>query len=240
MKKIVLLCCIVLVSIHIFGQDVPSLTGRVNDYGNLFSSDQKNALEYRLKKYEDSTSNQIVVLTLLRLNDKDSISLFDICEKVFKEWKIGRKGKNNGVILVVVKNLASKNGPGIRIAVGKGLEGPLTDLSSGEIVEHDIRPLVNQGKYYEGVDAGITKMMLVIGKEFSADSWAPTWWEIVLLIIIVIIVIIIVIKCCCSDDDCCLIFCVDCDDGPDCGDCDGCGECFSGLGGLFGGGGAGD
>ena len=238
MKKLVLLFCIIFCSIYTFGQKVPSLIGRVNDYGNVFSPNEKTALEYRLKVYEDSTSNQIVVLTLPRLNDKDSASLFDECVSVFKEWKIGQKGKNNGVLLVVVKNLASKNGPGIRIAVGKGLEGALTDMSSGIIIEHDIRPMVTQGKYYEGVNAGITSMILVIDKEFSADHSTLAWWEIALLIILVIIIIIILLRCCCSDDDdCCFIACLDCDSSDDGGSDS---DCFSGGGGEFGGGGAGD
>lgn len=194
MKKLIAFFCLTLASTFLFAYDVPKATNYVNDYGNLLSVQEQNQLNQFLKTYQDSTSNQIAVLTLINYDDQKDGPLFDYSMQVFRTWKIGQKSKNNGVLLVVVKNLASKNAPGLRIVTGYGLEGPLPDAICRRIIEN-IRPLVNEGKYYQGINTGITSMIVQIKGEFTNDSKSDdiSWGLIIIIIIIVIVIIFIIV-----------------------------------------------
>lgn len=238
-KPLILLCCAVLSVAQLVAQEVPKLLGRVSDYAHLYTQQENDALTQRLKEYEDSTSNQVVVLTIPRLNDKDSLSLFDYTMKVCKDWKIGQKGKNNGVVIVIAKSLASKrNAPGIRVMVGTGLQGVLTDAACGEIIRSDMHPPIDSGRYYQGTAAGIGKIISKIAKEFNADHAGIdiAWWQWLLIVILILIVLYILIRYGCSGDGDCIL-CLDCDTS---GGDSSCGDSFSGSGGGFDGGGAGD
>ena len=112
--------------------DLPALKGHVNDYAGMLNPQRAAALETALSDFERSDSTQIVVLTVPNLGGED-IESFSI--KVADDWKIGQKGVDNGVILVVAK-VERK----VRIEVGRGLEGKLTDLVSGRIIRSDISP----------------------------------------------------------------------------------------------------
>ena len=142
--------------------DVPPLKGRVNDYANVISPRVRTQLENELKNFELSDSTQIVILTI---NSLEGDSLEDFSIRVAEAWKIGQKGKDNGAILLV-----SKNDRRTRIEVGRGLEGKLTDLVSGRIVQFVINPQFKRGDFDAGFQAGIRAMIDVTRGEFNADK----------------------------------------------------------------------
>jgi len=142
--------------------DVPYLAGRVNDNAGLLTSGTSAALEAMLKAHEDSTSNQVVVLTVTTLEGEE-IEPFAI--KVAETWKLGRKGKDNGILLVVAKNERK-----VRIEVGRGLEGNLTDLTCGRIIRHEIVPRFKEGDYDGGIRAGVESILAAIAGAYTADA----------------------------------------------------------------------
>ena len=123
--------------------DVPALKGRVNDYGNILSSSTERQLDAVLSDLERTDSTQIVVLTIPSL-EGDSLEDFSI--RVADKWKIGQKNRDNGAILII-----SKNDRKLRIEVGYGLEGSLTDLISGRIIQNVIVPYFKRGNFDDGV-----------------------------------------------------------------------------------------
>ncbi len=141
--------------------EVPYLGGRVNDNAGLLTSETSAALEAMLKAHEDSTSNQVVVLTVNTLEGEE-IEPFAI--RVAETWKLGQKGKDNGVLLLV-----SKNERKVRIEVGRGLEGSLTDLTCGRIIRHEIIPRFKEGDYDGGIRAGVSSILAAIAGEYTAD-----------------------------------------------------------------------
>ena len=126
--------------------EVPALQGYVNDYAAMISPATKDRLENELKAFEQSDSTQLVILTVPSL-EGETIEEFGI--KVGEAWKIGQKNKDNGIIFVVAKQEHK-----IRIEVGRGLEGRLTDLLAGRIVNLVISPRFKRGDFDGGFQAG--------------------------------------------------------------------------------------
>lgn len=142
--------------------EVPPLSARVNDYAALLSPSTVSQLEGSLRTFEADQSTQIVVLTIPSL-EGEVFEEFSI--RVAEQWKIGRKGLDNGVILVIARDERK-----LRIEVGYGLEGRLTDLVSGRIIRDVITPRFKQGDFDQGVIDGVTAMMAAVKGEFSADA----------------------------------------------------------------------
>ena len=128
------LCCLPFAA---YGSEVPKLQGYVNDYAGMISSSAKSKLEEGLRAFEQSDSTQIVILTISSL-EGENLEEFGI--KVAETWKIGQQVKDNGVLFIV-----SKQDRKIRIEVGRGLEGKLTDLTSGRIIDRVIKPRFSEG-----------------------------------------------------------------------------------------------
>jgi uncharacterized protein len=150
-----------LVAVHnAWALQVPALKGRVNDYAGLLSSGTAQQLEAVLAELESTDSTQIVVLTIASL-EGDSLEGFSI--RVVEQWQIGQKGKDNGALLLV-----SKNDRKIRIEVGYGLEGKLTDLVSGRIIRDVMVPQFKMGRYDQGIIDGVAAMTGVVRGEFAA------------------------------------------------------------------------
>ena len=143
------------------GLDVPRLQGYVNDYAGMISLPAKSKIEERLRAFEQSDSTQIVILTVPSL-EGENLEEFGI--KVAEAWKIGQKGKDNGAILIV-----SKQERKIRVEVGYGLEGKLTDLAAGRIIDLVIKPRFQQGDFDGGFIAGISSMIDATRGEFKAE-----------------------------------------------------------------------
>ena len=134
----------------------------------MLSQQEESHLNQMLKTFQDSTSNQIAVLTLTDFDDRTEGPLFDFSKKVFTTWGIGDKTKNNGVLFVVVKNLASKNGIGLRLMPGYGLEGALPDVTCRKINE-SVRSLLSNGEYFKGINSAVGQIMDKTQKEFNSE-----------------------------------------------------------------------
>ncbi|MBE0556705.1 MAG: TPM domain-containing protein, partial [Proteobacteria bacterium] len=121
-RALIRLCVVVLLIVlgsrASIAQDVPFLGGRVNDTAEMLSFGTINELEMMLQMHEDSTSNQVVVLTIVKLEES---TLEEYSMKVVETWKLGQVGKDNGVLLLIVRDDRK-----LRIEVGDGLEGVLT------------------------------------------------------------------------------------------------------------------
>ncbi len=142
--------------------NVPDLKDRVNDYADILSPDTEIRLEVILRELEQTDSTQIVVLTIPSLQG-DGIEDFSM--RAAEAWKIGQKGLDNGALLVI-----SKNDRKLRIEVGYGLEGTLTDLTAGRIIRNVIVPHFKAGQFDQGVIAGVDAMIQAVRGEFSASG----------------------------------------------------------------------
>ncbi len=148
--------------LHCEALEVPALKGYVNDYGNMMSPDTRSKIEAELKAFEQSDSTQIVIVTIPSL-ESEVLEQFSI--KVAEAWKIGQKGKDNGAILLV-----SNQDRKIRIEVGRGLEGKLTDLMAGRIIQYVIKPRFSRGDFDGGFIAATQAIIDVSRGEFKADE----------------------------------------------------------------------
>jgi uncharacterized protein len=143
-------------------REVPILQQRVTDFTNTLNYNEWRSLESRLKQFEDSTSTQIAILLLNSLNGGD---IFDYSMKVFDENKIGTKSKNNGVLVVVAKDDHK-----IRITVGYGLEGVLTDALTTQIEDRDIKPYFKANNFYAGLSSGISSIIAATAGEYKVQA----------------------------------------------------------------------
>jgi uncharacterized protein len=162
-RVILLLLPIVLfVSSLLFGAEVPYLTGRVTDNAQLLSPEVKQSLSESLKAHEQRTGNQIAVLTIPTL---DGESIEDFAVRVFESWKLGQKEKDNGVLIVVVPNDRR-----MRIEVGYGLEGTLTDATAGRIIQNVMTPKFKNGDFNGGITDGAKAVMKVLEGEALPET----------------------------------------------------------------------
>lgn len=136
---------------------VPQLTGRVVDRTGTLSSGDIAALSQKLSDFETKKGSQIAVL-IVPTTDPETIEQFSI--RVAEAWKIGRKKVDDGAILVVAKNDRH-----LRIEVGYGLEGALTDVTSRRIIDEVITPKFRDGDFAGGISAGVDRMMRVVDGE---------------------------------------------------------------------------
>ena len=140
---------------------VPPLKARVTDPIGMLTPEQRNTLENVLKEQEDRTGNQIAVL-LLGSTAPESIEQYSI--RVADAWKLGRKGIDDGVILLVARD----NTPALRrlrIEAGRGVQGSLTDAQSRRILDGVIAPHFRQNDFYGGLSAGVSAIAALIDKE---------------------------------------------------------------------------
>ena len=149
--------CLLALTVLASALDVPALRSRVNDYAHVLSPDQIGKLENELAQFETQTGHQVVVLTINSLEGED-IEGFSI--RVAENWKIGKKGSDTGVILVVaVKDRK------LRLEVGYGLEGVLPDATAKQIISDYIVPRFRANDYGGGIMAGVDAVLKVIKKE---------------------------------------------------------------------------
>jgi uncharacterized protein len=156
---ILLLCCLPFAA---YSLDVPRLQGYVNDYAGRVSPSARSKIEGELRTFEQSDSTQVVILTIPSL-EGENIEEFSI--KVAEAWKIGQQQKDNGVLFVV-----SKQERKIRIEVGRGLEGKLTDLMAGRIIDQVIKPRFKQGDFDGGFITGVSALIDATRGEFKAEQ----------------------------------------------------------------------
>lgn len=134
-----------------------SLNAAVNDYAGILNSAERSSLEASLRRYNEKSGNALILVTLDSLGGGD---IDDAANRIFEKAGIGEKGKDNGALLLI-----SLNDRALRIEVGYGLEGTLTDAACSSIIRNDITPAFRQGKYYEGIATAFANMEKIVGGE---------------------------------------------------------------------------
>jgi uncharacterized protein len=168
--------------------EFPALSSRVVDDADVLDAATRAALRAKLAGHEVSTSNQIVVATVRSLHGN---SIEDYANRLFRHWRLGQRGRNNGVLL-----LHAPTERKIRIEVGYGLEATLTDAIAKTIIQNSITPRFKANDFAGGMTRGVDDIIKVLSgnaQEFkqSAEprqsSWAPQ--ELFLMVVMVLIVI---------------------------------------------------
>ncbi len=159
---------------------IPQLTERVIDQADILSTSTENTLIALLKAHEDSTSNQIAVLTIPSL---EGASIESYSLDVAETWGLGTAENDNGVLLLVAYEDRE-----MRIEVGRGLEGALTDAIAGRIIRNELTPHFREGDFDGGVMAGVQSIIGVIEgtyepAEASDEEMPPFWFGVIFLIV---------------------------------------------------------
>jgi len=134
----------------------------VNDYALFLKPGEVNALEQKLVAYNDSTSTQIVIVTMTSIGE---YAASDYAQQLAQKWGIGQKGKNNGLLILVVKEPHD-----FWIATGYGMEGNLPDATLKRLFEEVVKPNFKQGNYYGGLDEVTDAIMQIMSGTYQADG----------------------------------------------------------------------
>ncbi|MGC8751746.1 TPM domain-containing protein [Hydrotalea sp.] len=169
-------------------QDVlpkPNPPRLVNDYANVLTPQQNEALEEKLVALDDSTSNQIAIVLVKTLNGED---VADYANRLFRAWGIGNKKTNNGILI-----LAAIDDRKVWIEIGYGLEGAIPDITTSEIYRNDIVPAFRQQNYYEGLDKATNDLAKAAVGEYKVarKKDVPTGSGALIFIILLLIVFFI-------------------------------------------------
>ncbi len=141
-----------------FSLDLPDYTGFVNDYAGIIDYNSKQQINNIIYELERKTGAEVAVVTLKSLQGEN---IEDFTNRLFEKWGVGKKGKNNGImILVAIEDRL------IRIEIGYGLEGIIPDAKAGRIIREIITPLFKQAKFGEG----ILNAVYVIAEEIASDA----------------------------------------------------------------------
>jgi uncharacterized protein len=149
-------------------QPIPRLSARVTDLTGTLTAEQQTALEQKLAAFESAKGSQLAVL-IVPTTQPEEIEQYSI--RVVDQWKLGRKGVEDGALLII-----AKNDHHVRIEVGRGLEGVLTDAISNRIIDETIKPDFRAGNFYGGISTAFDQMMkLVQGEPLPPpeERWQP-------------------------------------------------------------------
>jgi len=160
----VLVACSLLFALDGWALNPPKLEGRVNDRASLLSSAEAQSLEQKLAAHEKATGQQFALLTVKSL-EGDVIE--DFAVRVFESWKLGKKGKDDGLLLVV-----SLDDRKMKIEVGYGLEGVVTDAVSSRVIRGTLAPAFKSKNYAAGIDRAFDALMARAAGDPSAEPQA--------------------------------------------------------------------
>ena len=149
-----------------FAINFPALTGRVVDQANIIQPDTRVAIEQKLTDLETRSGIQLVVATVNSLEGQD---VEPYANELFRKWALGEKKKNNGVLLLVAPNERR-----VRIEVGYGLEGTLTDALSKVIISNAMTPRFKAGNFSEGISRGVDDIITVLTTDASEWQQRPS------------------------------------------------------------------
>ena len=165
----------------------------VNDFASIFSQNDAERIERALVAFSDSTSNQIVVVTVNSLEGMDKAQF---AYQIGAEWKVGQSEFDNGVVILIKPKRGNERGEAF-IATGYGLEGALPDAICKRIIEREMIPRFAEDDYFGGVVAALNVIMPIAAGEYSSDKYASDTEDLgglgaaVLVIMFIIIVTII-------------------------------------------------
>ena len=154
------------VTLAALAANFPQLTGRIVDQANIIPIETRNALEPKLADLEAKSGIQLVVATVRSL---DGLEIEPYANELFRTWKLGEKAKNNGVLLLVAPNERR-----VRIEVGYGLEGTLTDALSSVIIANAIAPRFKAGDFGGGISRGVDDIVTVLTTDASEWQQRPS------------------------------------------------------------------
>jgi uncharacterized protein len=163
LAALVVLAC---AAVTAFALTFPTLTGRIVDQANIIPADTRAALEPKLAELEEKSGIQLVVATVSSLEGQD---IEPYANELFRSWKLGEKQKNNGVLLLVAPNERR-----VRIEVGYGLEGTLTDALSKIIIANAIAPRFKTGDFGGGITRGVDDIITVLTTDASEWQKRPS------------------------------------------------------------------
>jgi uncharacterized protein len=166
----------------------PSPARFVNDLANMLQGNEIESLERKLNGYRDTTSTQIVVITIPSLEGSD---IEGYANELARKWGIGEKDKNNGILILIAQGERK-----MRVEVGYGLEGAVPDAACKEIVRDIMKPNFKQGYFYRGIDLAIDRIMLLASGEYKGDpvgnaANGKAW---VILVVVVLLILFSVIS----------------------------------------------
>lgn len=173
----------------------PALTGRIVDQANIISADARRAIEPKLADLETKSGIQLVVATV---NSLEGQEIEPYANELFRRWKLGEKIKNNGVLLLVAPKERR-----VRIEVGYGLEGTLTDALGKVIITNAMTPRFKAGDFSDGISRGVDDIITVLTTDASEwekrpslrldnqSSSDPVNWAIILIVIVVIVLLVV-------------------------------------------------
>jgi len=142
----------------------PSPPRLVNDFANMLTPEQEQALENKLVAYNDSTSSQIAVVTVQSLEGYEDE---EYALALGREWGVGGKEFNNGVVVLISRDERKS-----RIEVGYGLEGAIPDITAKTIIENELLPSFREGNYYRGLDRATDALIRAAAGEYKATAGA--------------------------------------------------------------------
>ena len=190
-SRYLLIYTIVHISLGVSAQELPEPMvpyRLVNDFAGIFSAAENEALEQKLRAYNDSTSTQIYVVTI---SDLGGYPASDYSFRLGEKWGIGQKNKDNGALILIKPKAGNSRGAAF-IAPGYGLEARLNDAYVGRIVRNDINPYFAKDDYCGGVNAAIDVIITRLSGEFTADEESEEGIPPIALIMIIIGIIIII------------------------------------------------
>lgn len=158
------------IGLVVFSQDIPKKPvppRLVNDLGSLLTAQEKEKLEEKLVNFSKQTTTQIVIVTVQSLDGYDKA---DFAYQIGETWKVGQKGFDNGVVILVKNKTADSKGETF-IAIGYGLESVIPDATAKRIVEHEMIPAFKVNQFYTGLDNATSTLMSLSLGEFSAKEY---------------------------------------------------------------------
>lgn len=162
-KYILALVCLLAAAMSYAIPSRPNPQRLVNDLADVFTSEQVSRLENTLVEFDDSTSNQIVVVTVKDLEGYDAS---EYATRIGLDWGVGSAQFNNGIVLLVKPKTYDSAGQ-VFIAVGYGLEGAIPDAYAKRIIENELIPNFRLNDYYAGVEAACDVLMKLASGEIS-------------------------------------------------------------------------
>lgn len=175
-----------------YGQDFPSTPNRlVNDYAGALDPAEVQALESKLRAFDDSTSTQIAVVVMRSTGEYD---IADYGDRLAQKWGIGDKKYNNGILfLVAIDDRA------MTIRTGYGIEGAVPDVIAYRIIENEVKPSFRQGNYYRGIDNGVNALISHTKGEYKSDRRPSDRGEgggvpIVLIVVAIVVIASLISK----------------------------------------------
>jgi len=171
----------------------PALTGRIVDGANLIAPEARQRIEAKLKAHEDKTSDQLVVATVPSLQD---VPIEDFANGLFRFWKLGQAKNNNGALLLVAPKERK-----VRIEVGYGLEGALTDALSKVIITTAVAPKFKTGDFAGGIEGGVDAILTILAGD--AEEWQrraelrndeSTFAEDLAIVVVMLLIFLIIVS----------------------------------------------